>query len=41
MTFEECELLYLEVVDKAEKISSRQRIENPEIRKIIDIVETF
>ena len=42
MTFEECELTILRsAVDKAEKISSRQRIENPEIKKIIDIVETF
>jgi hypothetical protein len=42
MTFEECELTILRsAVDKAEKISSRQRIENPEIKKIIDIVESF
>jgi len=42
MTFEECELTILRsAVDKAEKISGRQIIENPEIKKIIDIVENF
>lgn len=42
MTFEECELTILRsAIDKAEKIYSRQIIENPEIKKIIDIVEKF
>ena len=42
MTFEECELTILRsAVDKAERISSRQIIDNPEIKKIIDIVEKF
>ena len=42
MTFEDCELTILRsAVDKAERISSRQIIQNPEIKKIIDIVESF
>ena len=42
MTFEDCELTILRsAVDKAERISSRQIIQNPEIKKIIDIVEGF
>ena len=42
MTFEECELTILRsAVDKAEKIYSKQIIDNPEIKKIIDIVENF
>ena len=42
MTFEDCELTILRsAVDKAEKISSRQIINNPEIKKIIDVVESF
>lgn len=42
MTFEECELTILRsAVDKAEHIYSKQIIANPEINKIIEIVETF
>jgi len=42
MTFEDCELTILRsAVDKAEKLYSKQTIENPEIKKIIAIVESF
>ena len=42
MTFEECELTILRsAVDKAGQIHSKQIINNPEIRKIITIIEDF
>jgi hypothetical protein len=42
MTFEECELTILRsAVDNAEKLYSKQIIANPEINKIIEIVEKF
>ena len=42
MSFEECELAILRhAVDEAEKIQSKMIIENPQIRKIIRIVEDF
>ena len=42
MTFEECELAILRhAVDEAEKIQSKIIIENPQIKRIIAIVENF
>ena len=42
MTFEECELAILRsAVDKIGKKTGRKKIDNPEIKEIIDIVEEF
>jgi len=42
MTFEECELAILrEAVDKAEEIQGQTIVNNPDIQKIISIVENF
>ena len=42
MTFEECELAILRsAVDKIGKKTGRKKIDNPEIKEIITIVEGF
>ena len=42
MSFEECELAILRsAVDKMDKKSGKNKIDNPEIKQIIDIVEEF
>ena len=42
MTFEECELAILrQAIDKAKTIEGRLHIQNPEIKEIITIVESF
>ena len=42
LTFEECELFILrQSVDKIEKIIKREKVKSPEIKRIINIVETF
>ena len=42
MTFEECELAILRsAVDKIDKKSGKQKINNPEVQEIIEIVESF
>ena len=42
LTFEECELFILrQSIDRIEKTIKRKKIESPEIKKIINIVEQF
>jgi hypothetical protein len=42
MSFEDCELAVLRsAVDKIEKQTGRKKIENPEVKEIINIVENF
>ena len=42
MSFEDCELAVLRsAVDKIEKQTGRKKIENPEVKEIINIVEDF
>ena len=42
LTFEECELTILRsAVDKADESIKKKRISSPEIKDIINIVETF
>ena len=42
MSFEECELAILrQAVDKADVIEGEQMLKDPQVRKIIDIVENF
>ena len=42
MSFEDCELAVLRsAVDKIEKQTGRKKIENPEVKEIINVVEDF
>ena len=42
MSFEECELAVLRsAVDKIEKQTGKKKIENPEVKEIINVVEEF